>query len=181
MLEITIPGIDDWDEKTETFVTRIKEVTLRLEHSLVSLYKWESKWHKSFLSSREKSDEEILDYIRCMTLTQNVDPNVFYRLSEENVEAIKEYINNPMTATTFSNDESQKKSREVITAELIYYWMIAHQIPFECRKWHLNQLLTLVEVCNRKNAPPKKRSKKSIMSEQAKINAARKKKWNTRG
>ena len=181
MLTITIPGIDDWDEKTERFVTRVGEQTLRLEHSLVSLSKWESKWHKSFLSSKSRTNEEILDYIRCMTLTQNVDPDVYYRLSDDNVREIKAYIDDPMTATTFSDDGNQKKSRETITAELIYYWMIVHQIPFECRKWHLNQLLTLIQVCNVKNAPPKKRSKKDIMSQQAKLNAARKKQLGTRG
>ena len=181
MLIITIPGIDDWDEKTERFVTRVEEQTLRLEHSLVSLSKWESKWHKSFLSSKSRTNEEIIDYIRCMTLTQNVDPNVYYRLTDENVQEIKAYIDDPMTATTFSDDGNQRKSREVITAELIYYWMIVNQIPFECRKWHLNQLLTLIQVCSVKNAPPKKRSKKDIMSQQAKLNAARKKQLGTRG
>jgi hypothetical protein len=116
-----------------------------------------------------------------MTLTQNVDPNVYYRLTDENVQEIKAYIDDPMTATTFSDDGNQRKSREVITAELIYYWMIVNQIPFECRKWHLNQLLTLIQVCSVKNAPPKKRSKKDIMSQQAKLNAARKKQLGTRG
>lgn len=181
MLEITIPAVEDWDEKTETFITRIKETTLRLEHSLVSLHKWESKWHKPFLSTPEKTTEEVLDYIRCMTLTQNINPDVYKYLTNENVEEINKYIENPMTATTFSDDGGQKKSHEIITAELIYYWMIVHQIPFEYRKWHLNTLLTLVQVCNIKNAPPKKRSKKSIIQQQAEINAARRKKWNTRG
>lgn len=181
MLEITVPGLDDWDEKTETFVPRIKEQTLRLEHSLVSLSKWESKWHKSFLHSRDKTNEEILDYIRCMTLTQNVDPNVYFRLSDDNVRQINAYIENPMTATTFSRQEKGGPNNEIITAELIYYWMIVHQIPYECRKWHLNQLLTLVQVCNIKNGPKKKRSKSSVAREQAAINAARKKKYNTRG
>lgn len=181
MLEITIPAAVDWDEANEMFVQRTKEQTLRLEHSLVSLYKWESKWHKSFLSSKEKTDEEILDYIKCMTLTQGVNPEVYNHLTSDNVKEIKAYIEDPMTATTFYNAEQHRPNREVITAELIYYWMIMHQIPFECRKWHLNQLLTLVQVCNIKNAPPKKRSKKSIANQQAALNAARRKQFNTRG
>ena len=181
MLEIIVPGIDDWDERTEMFVPRVKEQTLRLEHSLVSLSKWESKWHKSFLSTPKKTNEEILDYIKCMTLTQGVDESVYTRLSEENVKAINDYIGDPMTATTFSNKETGKTNREIITAELIYYWMIAHQIPFECRKWHLNQLLTLIQVCNVKSAPPKRQSKKSVANQQAALNAARRKKYNTRG
>lgn len=181
MLEIIVPGIEDWDERTEEFVTRVKEQTLRLEHSLVSLSKWESKWHKSFLHTHDKTTEEIVDYIKCMTLTQGVDPSVYNRLSSENIQAINAYIGDPMTATTISNKENGKPNREIVTAELIYYWMISHQIPFECRKWHLNQLLTLIQVCNVKSAPPKRQSRSSVANQQAALNAARRKKYNTRG
>jgi hypothetical protein len=181
MLQIKVPlSQEGWDEEKQEFV-EAKEATLQLEHSLVSLSKWESKWCKPFLAKNHKTSEEILDYIKHMTLTQNVKPEVYAHLSDENIEQINKYIESPMTATTFSKDDSSKTNREVITAELIYYWMIALQIPFECQKWHLNRLLTLIRVCNIKNAPPKKMSKKDIMSRNARLNAARRKHLNTKG
>lgn len=180
MLQITIPDTELYDERIDEFVS-VKGKTLQLEHSLVSLSKWESKWCKSFLSNPNKTDEEILDYIKCMTITQNVDPNIYNYLSVDNIREINDYIAAPMTATYFSEDSSKKGGREIVTSELIYYWMIALNIPFKCEKWHLNRLLTLVRVCNIKNAPPKKRSRKDIMSRNAALNAARKKQFNTRG
>jgi len=180
MLQITIPAVEQWDERKQEFVTT-KEQTLQLEHSLVSLSKWESKWCKAFLTKQEKTIEETLDYIKCMTITQNVNPEVYNYLTNKNIDEINKYIEAPMTATYFSDDKIVKTSREQITAELIYYWMIALNIPFECQKWHLNRLLTLIRVCNIKNQPPKKRSKKEIMSRNAAINAARRKQLNTRG
>lgn len=180
MLQITIPAVELWDERKQEFVTT-KEQTLQLEHSLVSLSKWESKWCKAFLTKQEKTFEETLDYIKCMTITQNVDPEVYNYLTNKNIEEINNYIDAPMTATYFSDDKTAKSSREQITAELIYYWMIALNIPFECQKWHLNRLLTLIKVCNIKNQPPKKRSRKEIMSRNAALNAARRKQLNTKG
>ena len=180
MLQITIPGIELWDESREIF-TQTKEQTLQLEHSLVSLSKWESKWGKVFLSKQEKTYEETIDYIKCMTITQNVDPNVYNHLSKSIIDKITEYIEAPMTATYFSKEQSSGNSREQVTSELIYYWMIALNIPFECQKWHLNRLLTLIRVCNIKNQPPKKMSKRAIMSRNAALNAARRKQLNTRG
>lgn len=179
MLTITIPAVEMWDEKEEQFVYS-PETTLELEHSLVSLSKWESKWQKPFLSGKEKTEEEVLDYIKCMTLTPNVSPIIYDHLSEDNITDINHYIDAPMTATTFS-DRNNKPSREIITAELIYYWMITANIPFKCEEWHLNRLLTLIKVCGIKNSPPKKMSKREIMSRNASINAARKKQLNTRG
>ena len=180
MLQITIPAVELWDERKQEFITT-KEQTLQLEHSLVSISKWESKWCKPFLSKQEKTFEETLDYIKCMTITQNVDPEVYNYLTNENIEEINNYINAPMTATYFSDDKTVKPSREQITAELIYYWMIALNIPFECQNWHLNRLLTLIKVCNIKNQPPKKISKKEIMRRNAALNAARRKQLNTKG
>ena len=180
MLRITIPAVEQWDETKQEFIST-KEQTLSLEHSLVSLSKWESKWCKAFLTKQEKTFEETLDYIKCMTLTQNVDPEVYNYLTNGNINEINEYIEAPMTATYFSDEKTSKTSREQITAELIYYWMIALNIPFECQKWHLNRLLTLIKVCNIKNQPPKKRSKKDIMSRNAALNAARRKQLNTKG
>jgi hypothetical protein len=180
MLRITIPAVEQWDEAKQEFIYT-KEQTLSLEHSLVSISKWESKWCKPFLTKQEKTFEETLDYIKCMTLTQNVDPEVYNYLTNENIKEINEYIGAPMTATYFSDEKTSKTSREQVTAELIYYWMIAFNIPFECQKWHLNRLLTLIKVCNIKNQPPKKRSKKDIMSRNAALNAARRKQLNTKG
>jgi len=180
MLRITIPAVEQWDEAKQEFIYT-KEQTLSLEHSLVSISKWESKWCKPFLTKQEKTFEETLDYIKCMTLTQNVDPEVYNYLTNENIKEINEYIGAPMTATYFSDEKTSKTSREQVTAELIYYWMIAFNIPFECQKWHLNRLLTLIKVCSIKNQPPKKRSKKDIMSRNAALNAARRKRLNTKG
>lgn len=180
MLQIIIPAGEQWDEINQVFINT-KEQTLQLEHSLVSLSKWESKWCKAFLTKNEKTDEETIDYIKCMTITQNVDPNVYNCLTKENVEQIKKYIEAPMTATYFSEEHGGKSSREQVTSELIYYWMIALNIPMECQKWHLNRLLTLIRVCNIKNQPPKKMSKRAIMSRNAALNAARRKQLNTRG
>lgn len=181
MLQITIPANEQWDEEREEFVTT-KEQRLNLEHSLISLSKWESKWCKPFLSNKEKSHEEILDYIKCMTLTKNVNPEVYNSLTNENIKQVNDYITAPMTATTFSENGVRKKANnEIFTSEVIYYAMTAYNIPFECEKWHLNRLITLIRVCGIKNEPPKKMSKRSIMSQNAALNAARRKKFNTKG
>jgi hypothetical protein len=180
MLEITIPGVELWDERNQMFVTREAQ-TLKLEHSLVSLSKWESKWCKPFLSKTDKTDEETLDYIKCMTLTQNVSPDTYLFLTPENNIQIQNYINAPMTATTFPKDNTKGGGREIVTAELIYYWMIAHNIPLEWEKRHLNRLLALIRVCNIKNAPPKKMGQQDIMRRNAELNAARRQQLNSRG
>ena len=180
MLQITIPATEQWDEQLQQFVNT-KEQTLQLEHSLVSLSKWESKWNKAFLSKNEKTLEETLDYIKCMTINQNVNPDVYRCLNADHIEKINRYIEAPMTATTFNDQKQSKANREVITAELIYYWMIALNIPFECQKWHLNRLLTLIRVCNIKNTPPKKMSKRATAKQYASLNAARRKQMNTSG
>lgn len=181
MLKISIPlGPEGFDEETGEFV-EADSYELELEHSLVSLSKWESKWHKSFLDNKEMTNEEATDYIKCMTISSDVDDSIYNRLTAENVKQINDYIAAPMTATTFSDSKSGKGGREIVTAELIYYWMIALNIPFECQHWHLGRLLTLVRVCNIKNAPPKKRSKRDIMSQNAAINAQRRAKLNSKG
>ena len=180
MLRIIVPAAEYFDEINEEFIYK-KEQTLQLEHSLVSLSKWESKWNKAFLGKQEKTDEEILDYVRCMTLTQNVDPEVYSRLSAENYAAINAYIEAPMTATCFFDERKGQKSKETVTSELIYYWMISYNIPVEFQKWHLNRLLTLIRVCNVKNTPPKKRSQREIMKCHAAINAANRKRFNSKG
>ena len=180
MLQLTIPAREFWDERTQEFVNT-REYSLELEHSLVSLSKWESKWNKAFLSKQPKTYEETLDYIRCMTLTPDVPPDVYKNLSRENVKQINEYIDAPMTATYISEEKTSKGRGETVTSELIYYWMIALNIPFECQYWHLNRLVTLVRVCNIKNSPPKKMSKRDLMSRNAALNEARRKQLNTKG
>ena len=180
MLRIIIPSTEMWDEVNEKFVDS-KEQVLQLEHSLVSLSKWESKWCKPFLSKENKTFEETIDYIRCMTINQNIPDEVYNCLTGENIREINEYISAPMTATRFSNDVMGKGSREQITSELIYYWMIALNIPFECQKWHINRLLTLIRVCNIKNHPSKKMSRREIMNRNTALNAARRKKLRTNG
>ena len=181
MLQIVVPiSPEGWDEERQEFVDpQVK--TLQLEHSLVSLSKWESKWHKAFLSKKDKTEEEIFDYVKCMTLTQNVDPSVYDHLTVDNVNQIKAYIEDPMTATVINTNSSDKSNKETVTSELIYYWMIALNIPSEYQKWHINRLLKLIEVCNVKNSPPKKRSKSDIMRSNAALNAARRKQLGTKG
>ena len=180
MLEIEVPGKDLWDEINEEFIP-VKGCTLQLEHSLVSLSKWESKWCKAFLSKRDKTDEETLDYVRCMTITKNVDPRIYRILTDSNIRKINDYIASPMTATCFFDEKKALGSNsDTITSELIYYWMIALNIPVEFEKWHLNRLITLIKICNVKNNP-KKMGKGELMRRNKAMNAARKKRLNTKG
>lgn len=179
MLTITVPGVEHFDEETEEFYT-IGEVTLELEHSLVSLSKWESKWEKPFLKEGDRTDEEVYDYIKCMVLTPDVSDKVLSRLSADNIESIKTYIDAKMTATWFPKT-SEKPSRETITSELVYYWMIALQIPWECQHWHLNRLFTLIRVCNVKNSKPKPRNDAEAAAERHALNQRRKAEMKTRG
>ena len=170
-----------WDEKNGVFVEP-KYRILTLEHSLVSLSKWESKWCKPFLDEkRTMTTEESIDYIKCMTLTQNVPPDTYDHISQENVDEVSKYIGAPMTATWFSDDKKGGRNKEIVTSELIYYWMIALNIPLDCQKWHLNRLMTLIRVCNIKNAPPKKMSKRATASKYAALNAARRQQYNSKG
>ena len=181
MLRIEIPLTPEgWDEEKQEFVEP-KTQALQLEHSLVSLSKWESKWCKPFFSTTDKTFEEVLDYIKCMTLTQNVKPEAYDHLSENNILQINEYINAPMTATTFNERLEKGRSKEIITSELIYYWMIKLNIPVEFQKWHINRLLTLIRVCEIKETPPKKMSQAEIMRRNAALNAARRQQLNSRG
>lgn len=180
MLKISIPSFELFDSLSNQFL-QIKGQTLQLEHSLVSLSKWEAKWHKPFLSNEDKTNEEIIDYIRCMTITQNVNPIVYSGLTSENLDEISAYINDSNTATWFKDRNNYRGSREIITSEVIYWWMIALNIPPEYQKWHLNRLLTLIRVCNEKNNPPKKMSRKELARHNHSLNEARKRALNSHG
>ena len=181
MLKITIPSTEAFDPVKNEFIYT-KEQTLTLEHSLVSISKWESKWHKPYLSKEPKTTEETIDYVRCMTITQNVDPKTYYCIPESEYLKILKYIEDPMTATWFSDENELKgKGGRIVTAELLYYWMIVCGIPFECEKWHLNRLITLIRVCNEEEKPKKKMSKNQILARNAKLNKQRRAALHTKG
>lgn len=172
MLTVIVPLSESVNNKREFVV--VDGFKLEMEHSLVSLSKWESNFEKPFLTKEMKTPEEIFWYIEAMTLTPNVPEDVFKRLSQKNVEEINEYIGAKRTATWFPKNPNAKQSTETITSELIYYWMIAHNIPVEFENWHINRLFTLIEVCNRKNSPPKKMGRASMIQQRAALNAQRK-------
>lgn len=179
MLTIQISGTELYDEVRNEFI-EVKPQTIVLEHSLVSISKWESKFHKPYLNQKKFTEEETEYYLKCMTLTQNVDPNLYKALSFDNARDIKEYMDNVMTATTFKEEKSKGKD-PIITAELVYYWMICYNIPFECQKWHIRKLLALIKVCQLKNSPQQKMSKQEIYARNRSLNEARRKKFNTKG
>lgn len=181
MLEIEVSDIEMFDEEKSEFFN-IKGVTLQLEHSLISISKWESKWKKPFMVEKPpKTFEETLDYIRCMTINKKVDPNVYKALTGDQLERINSYIEDAMTATWFNDGSGGAPSREIITSELVYYWMIKAGIPMECEKWHLNRLITLIRVFGIKDAPKKKRSKAEIMARNRELNEQRRAAMNSRG
>lgn len=182
MLELTIPGVQHFDESTNRFLT-IGDVTLELEHSLVAISKWESEFETPFLGDSDKTPEQTIGYVRAMTLTPEVDPEVYTRLNNDHVSIISDYIGKKMTATWFI-DVAQKRgssASEVVTSELIYYWMVALTIPLECQHWHLSRLLTLIQVTNLKNQPPKKMTPQEAMRAQHAANQARKQRTGTAG
>lgn len=182
MLKIRIPKREQFNEKTsQFFYYPERDIDLQLEHSLLSVSRWESKWHKPFLNNRDKlSDEELIDYIRCMCTSSVDDTKIFNYLTNENVKQISDYIGDSMTATTF-RDDGNKRNSEIITSEIIYYWMVSYQIPFECQKWHLNRLITLIRVCSEKNAPKKNMNPKDIIARNRALNKARRAQLNSKG
>lgn len=164
----------------------IKGTTIKIEHSLVAISKWEAKWHVPFLDDKtEKTNEMMIDYIRCMTITQNVDPEIYNYIPDDVMKEINDYIDDSMTATWFNDEHSNKgRGREVVTSELVYYWMITQQIPPEYDKWHFNRLMTLIRVCSEKNAQAqggKKMSKRGIYNQNKALNAARRKASGSKG
>jgi len=178
VLRLHVTTAEDYVEATQEFVAK-SSVVLELEHSLVSVSKWESKWEIPFLSSEDKTEEQILDYVRMMYLGEDFPDQVVPKMTRAHFDSINDYINKKMTATWFRNEPSGP-SREIVTAELIYYWMIALSIPFECQHWHLSRLLTLIRVCNIKNNPEKKGVRQS-MADRRRLNQERKAQLGTKG
>ena len=179
MLELMVPGGEFYDESMEMFI-EVKPAVLRLEHSLVSISKWESIWKEPFLTHKEKSERQTIDYLKCMTVGQNVDPMLYRCITPKQMKQIEEYISDEKTATTF-NERGGPPNRQVITSELIYFWMAQYNIPFECQKWHLSRLLTLIRIASIKNSPDKKMSKRAILSQNRELNAARRKAMHSKG
>lgn len=189
MLELTVPGTELFDERTQTF-TSTKSTVLQLEHSLIAIAKWEAKFHKSFLSPKpgeERTQDESLYYVKCMTINKGVDPKVYLAINDNMMKRINEYIDDPMSATKFYDDVAGlnrgRAPKETITAELIYWWMIANNISPDKEKWHINRLLALIRVCNIKNQPPKKNGRLTPeqLKARADLNAARRAKTGSRG
>ena len=184
MLTITIKSEEQWDEANECFIPKGKDQTLVLEHSLVSISKWEMKHHKPFLvKNPPKTEEEMIDYVRCMTLTQNVDDNIYHSLTQDDWQKIYDYIDDPASATTFKEDPRTKGRRnsEIITSELIYYWMVSYNIPKEFEKWHFNRLSTLIRICAIKNSEPEKRNRADMLAERRALNASRRARHHSKG
>jgi hypothetical protein len=181
VLTITLDGDEMWDEEAQRFFY-MDGIVLQFEHSLVSLSKWEARFKKLFLTKDQKTDEEMVGYVEAMLLTPDVGREVLDRLSEDNVKAIDDYINDPMTGSIVAEMPDQgRKSSERISSELIYFWMSQYQIPIECEHWHLNRLFTLIKIHHAKSQKPKKMSTQKQAQTMAEINAARKKKLGTSG
>lgn len=180
MPKFTIMGSEHWDDEKNEFVYPVLG-TLNLEHSLVSLSKWESKWELPFYAKNTKTSEQAVDYIRMMCVDEDFDEDLLNRMGKESVDEITKYIESKQTATWFNETKSNKPNTETITSELIYYWMVSLQIPFECQHWHVNRLLTLIKVCNAKNSPAKKMSRSEVAERNRKLNAERKAQMGTTG
>lgn len=171
MLILKIPEQEFYNQVTGEF-EYCRACTLKLEHSLVSISKWEAKWKKPFLTQEPKTPAEFIDYIRCMTINQDVPDEIYELMGHDNVRKIEEYIMDPATATTVIDRRKGTGKSEIPTSELIYYWMVSNGIPFECEKWRLNRLITLIKVCNAKGNP-QQMSKQEIYAMNAALNSSR--------
>jgi hypothetical protein len=180
MLTIFIEGQEVFNDETQTFET-IEDTVLHLEHSLISLSKWESEFQKPFLTAGKKTAEEIFGYLKAMIVNSSGDPDALYRCSQENIDRIQAYIDSSQSATTFGMMPERRGPGEVITSELIYYWMVAFNIPFECQYWHLNRLFSLIRICNIKNSKPRKMSRHEIAQRNRELNARRRAELGTKG
>lgn len=172
MLKLNIKASEFYDENTCEFI-KTPGLKLTLEHSLYTISKWESRWMKSFLNSKNLTDDELLDYILCMDLTETLTLDIIHTIPQVDLQRIVTYINSTMTATTFNDEGSKGANREIITSELIYFWMISYQIPLDCEHWHLNRLMTLIKICNIKNSPPKKQNRQAMLDKRKELNKQR--------
>lgn len=180
MLELILPGGELYDEKKGQFII-VKPQAVRLEHSLIAISKWEAFYKKPFLTRGRKSVSESVYYIQCMTLTSGVDPLVYNFVDSSTLAKVAKYIDDPMSATRVRERQNGPPNREVMTSEVIYYYMIAFNIPMECQKWHLNRLITLIRVCGIKSQPGKKMNSRQVMTQNRELNELRKKQLNTTG
>jgi hypothetical protein len=180
MLKLFVAGTEYFDDETQTFET-VGGVEIELEHSLLSVSKWESKFQKPFLSRTQRTREEVLAYVEAMIVTPDYPLDIIGRLDQDNLEAINKHIESKESATTFGSMPERPGRGEVITAELVYYWMVAFNIPFECERWHLNRLFALIRICNIKNSKPTKMSRHEVLARNRELNAKRKAEFNTRG
>lgn len=178
MLELQVKGTEFFDENTEEYI-EVKDQQLVLEHSLISVYKWEQKWETNFLDNNTITNEEFIDYVRCMTINK-VNPLIYLCLTRQNIDTIKSYMGRKMTGTRFT-ESHRPPSHKIVTAEVLYSQMFSLNIPIECAKWHLSSLLTLIRVCAEENSPKKKMSAREAANKQREINAMRKQKYKTRG
>lgn len=180
MLEIKVPPSKFFDDERERFI-KVAGGTLQLEHSLISVSKWEAVWNVHFLNNKNITDEQMVDYVRCMIVNRPADPQLYKYLSKENLEEVAKYLSAPMTATTFREFGKKAPDRSIITSEQIYSWMVAYGIPFECQKWHIKRLLTLIRVCQANNEPEKKMSRAELAAYNRELNAKRRAQYGTTG
>ena len=181
MLTISLINQDFFDAETSEFI-EYPDMEIQLEHSLISMSKWESLFEKPFLAPGQRSRDEVLSYIGCMILTPGIDSSVVNRLGNNELSLIDAYISSKQSATTFGDLPARNKSSgETITSELIYYWMVAFNIPFECQTWHLNRLFSLIRILNLKQEKPKKMSRAEISARNAELNAKRRAALGTSG
>lgn len=182
MLSLTIRKQLLYNEKENRFYDVPNDISIELEHSLLAISKWESKWHVPFLKKEDKTREQVMDYIKCMCITPDVPDSAFYGLSNLQIQKISDYINDPMTATTISNTQGSGSRRsEIVTSELVYYWMNECNIDKECETWHLNRLLRLIEVTSIKRQPDKKMTRRQTGTQNKALNAVRRAKMGSRG
>jgi hypothetical protein len=180
MLRFVIEKTENFNEETQEFLDPLPEVVVELEHSLLSLSKWESKYQKPFLSAGEKTATETFDYLKMMVLPPT-DPEVLRRCNQRQINEVQTYIESSQSATIFGEMPERRGKGEVITSELIYYWMVAFNVPFDCETWHLNRLFSLIRICNLKNSKPKKMSRNELARRNAELNEKRKQQLGTRG
>lgn len=180
MLEIHVPEREFYDERNEVFI-KTRPVILQLEHSLMSVSRWESKWRKPFLTDEDKTRAETMDYIRCMTINRDVDPNVYAALTSDDIQKIMDYVGAELTATKVYRVKSTNAPKKTITSEVIYSWMVMYNVPFECQKWHISRLLKLLDVLEIANNPKNKMSKGETARSNAALNKARRAKLHSKG